>query len=201
MRSSNNTVNYLNWKALRTGKGTLYANAYLEVFTLEDKLRAAGLEVKVNRRISKLVALEKDTDVPDSTGLVTKQNVERFRREPLEDGAKVVSGDRIEVELILESKNDYEYLIFSDPKAAGFEALEALSGYVGGMGGFSAYMEPRDQTVDFFIRALPRGTNTLRYQLRAEAPGIYKALPATAEAMYAPELRANSEDVKLEISQ
>jgi alpha-2-macroglobulin len=46
---------------------------------------------------------------------------------------------------------------------------------------------------------LPRGTHTLRYQLRAEAPGIYKALPATASAMYAPELRANSEDMRLEI--
>jgi uncharacterized protein YfaS (alpha-2-macroglobulin family) len=188
----------------RTGKGTLYANAYLEVFTLEDKLRAAGLEVKVTRRISKLIALEKETEVPDSTGLVTKQQVERFRREPLTDGAKLASGDRVEVELILESKNDYEYLIFSDAKGAGFEALDSLSGYVGGGpgwgGGFSAYMEPRDQTVDFFIRALPRGTNTLRYQLRAEAPGIYKALPATAEAMYAPELRGNSEDLRLEIS-
>ncbi len=185
----------------KSGKGALYANAYLEVFTLEDKLRAAGLEVKVQRRISKLIALEKETEVPDSSGLIAKQQVERFRREPLTDGAKLGSGDRVEVELILESKNDYEYLIFSDAKAAGFEALEALSGYVGGGDGFSAYMEPRDRTVDFFIRALPRGTHTLRYQLRAEAPGIYKALPATAEAMYAPELRGNSEDLKLEISE
>ena len=184
----------------RSGKGTLYANAYLEVFTLEDKLRAAGLEVKVSRRISKLIELEKETEVPDATGLIAKQQVERFRREPLADGAKLTSGDRIEVELILESKNDYEYLIFSDAKAAGFEALDALSGYVPGSG-LSAYMEPRDQTVDFYIRALPRGTNTLRYQLRAEAPGIYKALPATAEAMYAPELRGNSEDIRLEIGE
>jgi uncharacterized protein YfaS (alpha-2-macroglobulin family) len=60
-------------------------------------------------------------------------------------------------------------------------------------------MEPRDQSVDFFIRALPRGTHTLRYQLRAEAPGIYKALPAEASAMYAPELRGNSEDILLKI--
>ena len=184
----------------RIGKGTLYANAYLEVFTLEDKLRAAGLEVKVQRRISKLIALEKETEVPDSSGLIVKQQAERFRREPLADGAKLASGDRVEVELILESKNDYEYLIFSDAKAAGFEALDVLSGYIGEGDGLSAYMEPRDRTVDFFIRALPRGTHTLRYQLRAEAPGIYKALPATAEAMYAPELRGNSEDMKLEIS-
>ena len=183
----------------KIGKGTLYANAYLEVFTLEDKLRAAGLEVKVQRKISKLVELEKTTEVPDATGLVVKQQVERFRREPLADGASVKSGDRIEVELILESKNDYEYLLFSDAKAAGFEALDALSGYISGDGGFSAYMEPRDQSVDFFIRALPRGTHTLRYQLRAEAPGSYKALPAEASAMYAPELRGNSEDQKISI--
>jgi uncharacterized protein YfaS (alpha-2-macroglobulin family) len=51
--------------------------------------------------------------------------------------------------------------------------------------------------VDFFIRSLPRGTHTLHYQLRAETPGVYKALPATAEAMYAPELRGNSEDFKI----
>ena len=183
----------------KAGKGTLYGNVYLEVFTLEDKLRAAGLEVKVTRHLSKLIALEKEAEVPDATGLVAKQQVERFRREPLTDGAKLASGDRVEVELVLESKNDYEYLVFSDAKAAGFEALDALSGYVGGSG-LNAYMEPRDQSVDFFIRALPRGTHTLRYQLRAEAPGIYKALPATAEAMYAPELRGNSEDLKLEIT-
>jgi uncharacterized protein YfaS (alpha-2-macroglobulin family) len=183
----------------RTGKGTLYANAYLEVFTLEDKLRAAGLEVKVSRKISKLIELEKEAEVPDSTGLIVKQQVERFRREPLNDGSEVKSGDRIEVELVIESKNDYEYLLFSDVKAAGFEALDALSGYVGGWE-LSAYMEPRDQTVDFFIRSLPQGTHTLRYQLRAEAPGTYKALPATAEAMYAPELRANSEDQRLKIT-
>lgn len=183
----------------KTGKGALYANAYLEVFTLEDKLRAAGLEVKVQRRVSKLIELNKETEVPDATGLIAKQRVERFRREPLADGASLKSGDRIEVELILESKNDYEYLIFSDAKAAGFEALDALSGYVAADGGFSAYMEPRDQTVDFFIRALPRGTHTLRYQLRAEAPGNYKALPAKASAMYAPELRGNSEDIRLRI--
>ncbi len=185
----------------RTGKGTVFANAYLEVFTLEDRLRAAGLEVKVARHISKLIPLAKETEVPDATGLVVKQQVERFRREPLKDGDAVKSGDRIEVELVLESKNDYEYLIFSDAKAAGFEALDALSGYVSGSGGFRAYMEPRDETVDFFIHALPRGTSTLRYQLRAETPGTFKALPATAEAMYAPELRGNSEDLRLRIEE
>lgn len=184
----------------RSGEGTVYANAYLEVFTLEEKLRAAGLEVKVTRTINRLIPQEKTADTVNSKGGVAKQQVQRFKRVPLVDGAKLLSGERIEVELVLESKNDYEYLLFSDAKAAGFEAVEALSGYISGGNGFSTYMEPRDRTVDFFIRTLPRGTHTLRYELRAESPGIYKALPAIATAMYAPELRGNSEDLKLEIT-
>jgi uncharacterized protein YfaS (alpha-2-macroglobulin family) len=183
----------------KTGRGTLYSNVYLEVFTLEDKLRAAGLEVKVERRVSKLIALEKSAEVPGSSGLIAEQQVERFRREPLADGAVLAVGDRVEVELVLESKNDYEYLIVSDAKAASFEALDALSGYVSG-GGFSVYREAREQTMDFFIRALPRGTSTLRYQLRAEASGTYRAMPATVEGMYAPELMGNSTDFRMEIS-
>jgi hypothetical protein len=60
-------------------------------------------------------------------------------------------------------------------------------------------MEPRHQSVDFFLHHLPRGTHTLRYQLRAETPGTFKAMPATLEAMYAPELRGNSADMPLRI--
>ena len=36
----------------KTGKGTLYANAYLEVFTLEDKLRAAQVRYQGHRYLA-----------------------------------------------------------------------------------------------------------------------------------------------------
>ena len=183
----------------RKGEGALYANAYLEVFSLEDFLRKAGLEVKVERHLWKLTPLDEQTDVPDASGKVVKQRTEKFRRETLKDGDTVTSGERVEVELVLESKNDYEYLIFSDGKPAGFEAVDALSGYVPGV--VSAYMEPRDKTVDFFLRALPRGRSQVSYQLRAEAPGYFHALPATAEGMYAPELRGNSDEIRLNVGE
>ncbi|MCX8497041.1 MAG: hypothetical protein ORN51_12750, partial [Akkermansiaceae bacterium] len=185
----------------RTGKGALYGNAFLDVFTQEDRLRSAGLEVKVSRRLSKLIPDAGENQVPDSRGHLATQQVERFKREVLKDGDHLMSGDRIEVELVVESKNDYEYLIFSDAKGAGFEALDSQGGYVMGENGMSVYRESRDQAVNFFIRALPRGKCSIKYQLRAETPGIYKALPATVDAMYAPELRGNSDDVCLEITQ
>ena len=36
------------------------------------------------------------------------------------------------------------------------------------------------------------GTTTFTYLLRAERPGLYHALPARAELMYAPKVKANS---------
>ncbi len=43
-----------------------------------------------------------------------------------------------------------------------------------------------------FIRQLPTGEYSIRYQLRAETPGAFTAPPATIRAMYADELIGNS---------
>ncbi len=184
----------------RVGKGALYTNAYLTVFTKEDHIKKAGLEVKVERRFYKLVPKNAEEKVAGQHGQVVTQKVDKYNRIPLKLGDKVNSGDIIEVELILESKNDYEYLMFSDFKAAGTEAEEVRSGYTN-TGSMSAYMEVHDEKVCFFIRQLPQGKHSLTYKLRAEIPGKFSALPATADAMYAPELRANSDEMKLEISE
>ena len=37
------------------------------------------------------------------------------------------------------------------------------------------------------------------YRMRAEIPGQFSALPTKASAMYAPELRGNSDELKLRI--
>jgi hypothetical protein len=103
----------------------------------------------------------------------------------------------VEVELEIESKNDYEYLVFEDFKAAGYEPVSVRSGYTGNEMG--AYVEYRDRKVCFFVHRLARGRHSLSYQLRAETPGKYSALPTRAYAMYAPELRANSDEIKLVI--
>ncbi len=90
-----------------------------------------------------------------------------------------------------------QYVILEDRKAAGFEPVDVRSGYV--RSGLSAYRELRDEHVAFFVQRLPRGTSNLTYRVRAEIPGKYSALPTRAYAMYAPELRANSAEFKLNI--
>jgi alpha-2-macroglobulin len=182
---------------VKQGRGPLYFNAYMTNFTLEDPIARAGLEIKVDRKIYRLVKDDKVVDVAGGRGQTVGQQVERFRREVLAEGATVKSGELVEVELEIDSKNDYEYLIFEDFKAAGIEPAEVRSGYNGN--DLGAYVEFRDERVAFFARTLARGKHSVSYRLRAEIPGRFHALPARAQAMYAPELRANSDEIQLRV--
>ena len=181
----------------RHGKGNLYINAYLQNFTLEDFITKTGLEIKVERRCYRLQPVDKKIKTAGDHGQVIDQKVEKYERELLETGSLLKSGDLMEVELIIESKNDYEYLVFEDMKAAGFEPVELQSGYT--KNDLGAYVEFRDEKVVFFVRTLARGKHSVSYRLRAEIPGHFSALPAKAYAMYAPELKANSDEMKLKI--
>jgi uncharacterized protein YfaS (alpha-2-macroglobulin family) len=181
----------------KKGAGPLYFNAYSTNFTLEDHITKAGLEVKVDRKVYKLTPIDKKVTVSGSKGQAVKQKVEKYDRAILNDGDTLKSGDLVEVEMEIESKNDYEYLLFEDMKAAGFEPVEVRSGYNGNDMG--AYVEFRDERVCFFVRALARGKHSVGYRLRAEIPGHFSALPTKAAAMYAPELKANSDETKLKI--
>ena len=181
----------------RRGKGPVYFNAYLTNFTLEDFIERAGLEIKVNRKVYRLHREDATTKVAGSRGQAVDQKVEKWRREELKNLAELKSGDLVEVELEIESKNDYEYIMFEDMKAAGFEPVDVRSGYV--WDGLHAYREMRDERVTFFVRWLARGRHSIAYRTRAEIPGRFSALPTKASAMYAPELKANSDEIKLVI--
>lgn len=181
----------------RQGRGPVYFNAYLTNFTLEDPITRAGLEIKVNRSVYKLIPANKTIKAAGSRGQALDQKVEKYERKRLADGDSLKSGDLIEVELEIASKNDYEYVVFEDMKAAGFEPVEVRSGFNGN--DLGAFVEFRDERVCFFLRQLARGQNSVSYRLRAEIPGLFSALPSRASAMYAPELKANSDEIKLRI--
>ena len=132
-------------------------------------------------------------------GQVIKAQQEAYERIPIKNLETLKSGDLIEVELEIESKNDYEYIVFEDLKAAGFEAVDVRSGYRRSNNGMWSYQEMRNDRVAFFITTLPRGQHNLSYRLRAEIPGKFSALPAKVYANYAPELKGNSDEIKLKI--
>lgn len=183
----------------RTGQGPLYYNAYLTNFTKEDNITATGLEVKVARRFYKLEPQQSEGNSRGDRGQVVKQAESSFKRIPLQNLNTVKSGDLIEVELLVDSKNDYEYLLLEDRKPSGFETDDQRSGYFNT--GLRCYRELRDDRVSFFVNKLARGNHSLTYRIRAESPSQkVSALPAKIEGMYAPELVGNSSEFQLRVS-
>ena len=216
----------------KAGDGPLYFAARARFFSLEEPIPSRGSEVFVRREYWKLV------------GRPTLLEGTVFDRVPLADQGSITSGERVEVVLTLEAKNDLEYLVLEDMKPAGLEAVQVRSGEpiaarelqrseterrfgaagdasagqdarAGGARGSrlvpedgpghtgrsrSAHQELRDRHVAFFLDKLPQGVWEIRYELRAETPGSFHALPLLAHAMYVPEIRANAEELRVTVA-
>lgn len=121
--------------------------------------------------------------------LRVKEETENKLR-PLAATDLVRVGDEIEVHLTLNTDSAFEYVLLDDPKPAGFESDELVSGWT--YQNISFYREVKDSATHFFIHWLPRGTVTLRYTLRPTVAGQLHALPAQVQSMYAPEYGAHS---------
>jgi uncharacterized protein YfaS (alpha-2-macroglobulin family) len=61
------------------------------------------------------------------------------------------------------------------------------------------YQELRDRKVALFLDKLPEGVWEIRYDLRAEVPGVFHALPVMGQAMYVPEIRCNGAEVRVTV--
>ena len=173
------------------GTGTLYYASYLSYFDLQEPIKGVANAIGVERKYYKI------------TPKVTKNKSGEYEttseRTPLSDGAALVSGDIVEVELYPKSDNDYEYLVFEDMKPAGCEAVETKSGTAYG-DGLCSNFELRDTKVAFFVDHLKQGTSRLTYKLRAEIPGRFHALPTNAYAFYTPDIRALSDEWRVTIT-
>jgi uncharacterized protein YfaS (alpha-2-macroglobulin family) len=199
--------------ARKSGLGPVYFSAQAQFFSLEEPLAPAGNEIFVRRQYFKLV-----NHPTLLKGFVSE-------RVPLNDGETVKSGERVEVVLTIEAKNNYEYLLFEDLKPGGLEAVQIRSGEnlfareiksgalinknIGLMSFKSendftgrtrwVYQELRDRKVALFIDHLPEGIWQLSYEMRAEAPGSFHALPVLGHAMYGPEIRTNGAETRIRV--
>ncbi|HYC87777.1 MAG TPA: alpha-2-macroglobulin family protein [Thermoanaerobaculia bacterium] len=176
-----------------SGKAPLYFAAEARFVSLEEPVKAAGNELFVRRQYFRLA--------PRPTLLKGVQ----YDRVPLKDNESIASGERVEVVVTVETKNDYDYLMFEDLKPGGFEAVELQSGGITATSttGRSAWghQELRDRKVAMFIDHLSQGIWEMRYTLRAEVPGSFHALPLLGQAMYVPDVRANGEEVRVVVTE
>ncbi|MGC8739852.1 MAG: MG2 domain-containing protein [Candidatus Sumerlaeaceae bacterium] len=169
------------------GPAPVYYELTAEYFTREEPITSASHELVVERSYDICVKSEKRED----------GHIEDMW-EPLRDGDEIRSGDKVRVTLRVHAYNDYEYLVFEDPKPAGCEAVEIRSGWTCD-DGLCCYREMRDQVVTSFVGRLPQGEHRLSYELRAETPGKFHTLPARGYAMYCPDLYGSSDELRVTV--
>lgn len=94
------------------------------------------------------------------------------------------------------------------PIAGALMQSKASSSKARGSAGFNAdytgrsqrvYQELRDRKVALFIDKLPQGVWEIRYEMRAESPGLFHALPVLGHAMYVPEIRCNGSEMRIKV--
>lgn len=197
------------------GAGALYVSAEARFFSLEEPVKAAGNEIFLRREYEKL------------SGRPTLLKGYVYDKVPMRDGDSIRSGERVEVVVTVEVKNDYEYLLLEDLKPAGLEAVELVSGtplYARKLKASAVakpkrkaatvltpeddstakrwvYQELRDRKVAMFIDKLDQGVWEIRYTLRAEVPGTFHALPLMGGAMYVPEIKGNSDEIRMTVEE
>lgn len=118
----------------------------------------------------------------------TEDGVSKIR--PVEDLNAVKIGDEVEVHLTVTTDSAFDYVLLKDPKPAGFESQDLLSGW--NRNPVSFYQENKDAATNFYINWLPAGEMTLKYTLRPTTAGEYRSLPAQLQSMYAPEFGAHT---------
>jgi len=122
---------------------------------------------------------------------------------------QVYVGDLLEVRLTLTLPQVRHFVMLADRYPAGFAPLAVIQTALpvtpvsltssmtptltGAWRDPFEHYELTDEQAIFFARALLAGTYQVIYRLRAVLPGVYQTMPATARAVYFPELWGRSE--------
>lgn len=179
----------------------IYATALGTSWAEGDSIKPFGHLVDIDRQ------MERQRPVTTLLGAT------QITPESLPSTGEVDPGEQIRLKVRLDVPHAVHYAMIKIPRPAGCEPLNPLSGWdtqltriVENSSGESeqsrdVYREVHDDHSAFFIDHLEAGTWELNYSLRSVSPGNFRVLPATVEAMYVPEIRANSDSRRLKITQ
>ncbi|MBK8475631.1 MAG: hypothetical protein IPL39_04790 [Opitutaceae bacterium] len=199
-----------------SGDGPVYAMALAQAWASGETVKPAGHQAEVARGFVRQKA---------TTTLV---GALRIDPQPLPSGGAATAGEEVQAVVTVTVPNELEYVMVAVPKPAGCEPLNPLSGWDARMRrvqpdrkaddgrpttegrkqeqdneqvtkGRAIYREERDDKSVFFLDRLGAGTWEIRFGMRAVTPGDFRALPVQLEAMYVPEIRANSDAQRVRI--
>ena len=116
---------------------------------------------------------------------------------PLKEGDTIRVGDAVQVQNVVKSRSQFEYLQLRSPRGAGFESDELSSGYKWDK--IVYYREPRDSKENYFFSWIPQGEFRISSHWHAVLPGDYRISSAQLQSIYAPEMAAYSPGIRIKV--
>lgn len=118
---------------------------------------------------------------------------------PVADAKALRVGDKVRVTLTLNTSRDMDYVAVTDSRSACLEPTVQLSDYTF-VDGLWLYREVRDETTNFFIGFLPKGSHVITYDCYVDRQGTYSLGIATVQSQYAPQIVAHSAGTEIRVS-
>ncbi|WP_161554911.1 alpha-2-macroglobulin family protein [Ereboglobus luteus] len=196
LRSGDNRIEL---KRSAAGKGDVYATALASAWARGDSVKPEANLVSVARDFS-------GRRIEPTLGGDGK-----LRATAMAETGIAQTGDEVTARVALSVPDSLEYMMVAVPKPAGCEPLNPLNGWDAELIQVSAtndstppvsrriYREEHDDHSAFFLDHVEAGEWEIRFAMRAVTPGDFRALPVKVEAMYVPEIRANSDARRVRI--
>jgi uncharacterized protein YfaS (alpha-2-macroglobulin family) len=165
----------------KTSPGVAWGAMYWQYFEDLDKITSAETGVKFKKELF----LKKNSD---KGPVLTK----------ITENTPIQIGDLVTVRLEIQTDREMEFVHIKDMRASGFEPVNILSTYKWQQG-MGYYESTRDAATNFFIDRMPKGTYVFEYDVRANNAGNFSNGITSLQNMYAPELSAHSEGIRVEI--
>jgi uncharacterized protein YfaS (alpha-2-macroglobulin family) len=165
----------------KTSPGVAWGAMYWQYFEDLDKITVANTGVKFRKELF----LKKNTE---NGPVLTK----------ITESTPIQIGDLVTVRLEIQTDREMEFVHIKDMRASGFEPTNVISTYKR-QGRLGYYESTRDAATNFFIDYMPKGTYVFEYDLRANNKGNFSNGITSLQNMYAPELSAHSEGIRVQI--
>ncbi|MBN9292965.1 MAG: hypothetical protein J0G96_03185 [Flavobacteriia bacterium] len=113
-------------------------------------------------------------------------------------GGKIEKSSKIRVKLFINTDRDLEFVYVKDLRGQGLEPLTAQSGYQSSATMWY-YQTSKDASTELFIERLSKGNHQVSYDVIATVKGTIQSGFATAECLYAPEFKANTDSKVIQV--
>jgi len=158
-----------------------YGGMYWQYFEDSDQIKSSALkELKIEKQL-----------------FVEKFSGKAKKKLPIHE-TEIEVGDKLIVRLIINAREDFEFMELKDMRGSGLEPIEVLSGYRH-RNGLTFYQVTKDAATYFFFDRIRKGHYELEYELRANNPGDFSAGNAILKSLYAPEFSAKTEGRRLQV--